>query len=62
MSEKTGELTQTGRTAVVLCSPEIRSPLRRMIEGSLPHVAVLGYNEVASEVKPEAVAMVGLNG
>ena len=26
-----------------------------MIESSMPHVAVLGYNEVASEVTPEAV-------
>jgi flagellar biosynthesis protein FlhA len=62
VAEKTGELTQTGRTAVLLCSPEIRSPLRRMIEGSLAHVAVLGYNEVSGDIKPEAVAMIGLNG
>jgi hypothetical protein len=33
-----------------------------MIEGSLPHVAVLAYNEVVAEVGVEAVGMVGLNG
>jgi flagellar biosynthesis protein FlhA len=58
---KTVELTQTGRQAVVLCSPHIRQVLRRMIEGRLPHVAVLAYNEIVPEVTVEAVAMVGIS-
>jgi flagellar biosynthesis protein FlhA len=62
IAAKVNEVTQTGRNAVVLCSPQIRGPLRRMIEGSLPTVAVLAYNEVAPDVAVEAVAMVGLNG
>ena len=36
IAAKVNELTQTGRNAVVLCSPQIRGPLRRMIEASLP--------------------------
>jgi flagellar biosynthesis protein FlhA len=62
VAEKANELTQTGRSAVMLCSPHIRSALRRMIETSLPQVAVLGFNEIASEVAVEAVGLVGLNG
>jgi flagellar biosynthesis protein FlhA len=62
ISAKVTELTQTGRSAVLLCSPQIRYPLRRMIEASLPQTAVLAYNEVVSEVSVEAVAMVGLTG
>jgi flagellar biosynthesis protein FlhA len=62
VADKCNELTQTGRSAVVLCSPQIRSSLRRMIEGTLPQVAVLAYNEVVPEVTVEAVAMVGMNG
>ena len=62
ISAKMNELTQTGRSAVLLCSPQIRLPLRRMIESALPQTAVLAYNEVVSEVSVEAVAMVGLNG
>jgi flagellar biosynthesis protein FlhA len=62
VAEKTVELTQTGRSAVVLCSPQIRATLRRMIETGLPHVAVLAYNEIAAEVTVEAVGMAGLNG
>jgi flagellar biosynthesis protein FlhA len=62
IAEKCAELTQTGRTAVVLCSPQVRGIVRRMIETALPQVAVLGYNEVAPEIAVEAVAMVGING
>jgi flagellar biosynthesis protein FlhA len=59
---KQNEITQTGRNAVVLCSPQIRSALRRMIETSLPQVAVLAFNEIAQEVTVEAVGLVGMNG
>jgi flagellar biosynthesis protein FlhA len=62
IAARMSELTQSGRHAVLLCSPQIRQPVRRMIESSLPAVAVLGYNEVVPEVAVEAVAMVGLNG
>jgi flagellar biosynthesis protein FlhA len=62
IGEKCNELTQTGRNAVVLCSPQVRSALRRMIEGTLPQVAVLAYNEIVPDVTVEAVAMIGMNG
>lgn len=62
VADRIAELTQSGRSAVVLCSPQIRAVLRRIIEGALPQVAVLAYNEVVPEVAVEAVAMVGLNG
>jgi flagellar biosynthesis protein FlhA len=61
VSEKAGELTQTGRQAVILSSPSVRQALRRMIENSMPHVAVLAFNEVVPEVTVEAVALVGMN-
>ena len=59
ISAKMSELTQTGRSGVIFCSPQIRLPLRRMIEAALPQTAVLAYNEVVSEASVEAVAMVG---
>jgi flagellar biosynthesis protein FlhA len=61
VSEKTTELTQTGRQSVILSSPSVRQALRRMIENSMPHVAVLAFNEVVPEVTVEAVALVGMN-
>jgi len=62
ISQKVSELTQTGRQGVVLCSPQIRQTVRRMIETAMPHTAVLSYNEVVPQVTVEAVALVGLNG
>jgi flagellar biosynthesis protein FlhA len=62
IAAKAAELTQTGRSAVILCGPQVRMALRRMVESSLPHVAVLAFNEVAPEITVEAVALVGLNG
>ncbi len=59
---KSSELTQAGRSAVLLCGPLIRSAVRRMIENSAPQLAVLGYNEIVPEVTVEAVALVGMNG
>lgn len=62
VAARVAELTQTGRSAVVLCSPHIRAALRKMIEGSLPHVAVLAFNEVVPDVSVEAIGLVGMNG
>jgi len=62
IAAKTNELTQSGRLAVVLCSPQIRQTLRRMIESSLPHTAVLAYNEIVPEVAVQALAIVAMNG
>jgi flagellar biosynthesis component FlhA len=33
-----------------------------MIEGALPQVAVLAYNEIVPEVAVEAVGLIGMNG
>ena len=62
VAAKAAELTAGGRAAVVLCTPQVRSAVRRMIEASLPHVAVLAYNEVVPEVAVDAIGMVGMNG
>jgi flagellar biosynthesis protein FlhA len=62
ISNKVLELTQAGRSAVVLCGPQVRSAVRKMIEVNVPHAAVLAYNEIVSEVSVEAVALVGMNG
>lgn len=62
IATKVNEVTQTGRTAVLLCSPQIRSAVRRMIESALPQVAVLAYNEIVSDVSVEAIGLIGMNG
>ncbi|MBC8107056.1 MAG: flagellar biosynthesis protein FlhA [Anaerolineae bacterium] len=62
IGEKVGELTQLGRSPVIVCSPQIRASLRRMIETAIPQVAVLAYNEIVQEVSVEAVGLVSLSG
>jgi flagellar biosynthesis protein FlhA len=62
IAAKTQELSPTGKSAVILCGPNIRLALRRMIEPTLPQVAVLAYNEVVPEAIVEAVGLVGMNG
>ncbi len=62
VGEKIGELTQLGRNPVIVCTPQIRAALRRMLENAIPQVAVLAYNEIVSEVAVEAVGLVSLNG
>lgn len=47
-----------GQQAVLLCSTTLRLPLRKMIERYHPTIAVLAYNEVASQAEVEFVETV----
>ena len=47
-----------GRPPVLLASPQVRQWIRRLIETSLPHVAVLGYNEIVRGVNVRTHSMV----
>lgn len=52
-------LTRTGASPVIIASPRVRAVVRQIIEGSLPTVSVLGYNEILSGVEIESVELVG---
>lgn len=52
------QITFTGEMPVLLVHPDVRLVVRRIIEGTLPHVAVLSYNEVAPGVQLKSVGMV----
>ncbi len=56
--EELGRLTQMGHHPVVLASPQVRGPVRQLVEPHLPNAAVLGYNEVSKGVEVEALGMV----
>lgn len=47
-----------GQTPVVLCSPQIRAWVRKIIEGALPQVGVLAFNEIVRGVEVESKGMV----
>lgn len=59
IAEELAHLRKLGRRPVVVCAPQLRVMVRRLISASLPEAAVLGYNEIDSvEVQP--VASVGI--
>jgi flagellar biosynthesis protein FlhA len=60
VAQAAGVLTGENRPAVVVCSPQVRPALARLIEVDLPQVAVLGYNEIIPQVAVQPAAMVGL--
>ena len=47
-----------GLQPVLLCSPTLRLPLRRLVERYLPTLQVLSYNEVSSRAEVEFVGQV----
>jgi flagellar biosynthesis protein FlhA len=50
-----------GRAPVVLCSPQVRTWVRRLIEPAMPQVAVLAYNEIVRGVEVKSLGLVVLN-
>ncbi len=59
MGDGLASLRQQGRRAVVVCAPQIRPILRKLLAASMPEAVVLGYNEIDS-VDVESVASVGI--
>jgi flagellar biosynthesis protein FlhA len=57
IAQTVGKISLEG-TPVILCSPAVRPHLRRLTERYLPHLAMLSYNEIGSDVTLKAVAMV----
>ena len=57
IAEQLQRLVAAGHPPVVLCSPPVRAPVRRLLESSLPNVTVLGYNEIDG-VQVESISMV----
>jgi len=53
-------LTAAGHHPVILASPTVRAVVRQLMEPLSPAAAVLGYNEVATGVDVESMALVTL--
>jgi flagellar biosynthesis protein FlhA len=47
-----------GMRPVLLCSARIRRHLRRLVEQTLPHLAVCSYNEITSGISVETIGVV----
>jgi len=49
-----------GATIAVLCSPQIRMWIRRLIEPAMPHVPVLAFNEIVRGIEVRSLGLVVL--
>ena len=58
VSDGVGRFTEHGRKPVLVCSPQVRPTVRRIISVVAPEAAVLGYNEVNC-VEVESIGSVG---
>lgn len=52
---------KAGGVSVILTSPAIRLPLRRLLEGFFPQVAVLSVHEILPEVKVESAGVIRID-
>ncbi len=60
IAKEVEKLASLGYQPVILCHPGVRPYLRKLIEGVLPQVAVLSYNEIAPGVEVKSMGMVSL--
>jgi len=58
LSQKTAELVQNSLPPVVVVGAEIRLPLKRFIEPSMPRLTVLSFQELPSACEVENVGIV----
>lgn len=61
VNEENRKCIGMGYPAILLVAPELRKPIRRILERDLRSVAVLSYNEIVSDVELEAIGMVSIN-
>lgn len=45
---------------IILCSPNVRLPLRRMVESVLPQAIILSYNEIIPDTEVYSVGTIGI--
>jgi flagellar biosynthesis protein FlhA len=60
LNQKTADLIQNGLPPVLIVGAEIRLPLKRFIEPSMPRLTVLAYQELPSSTEIENIGMVTL--
>jgi flagellar biosynthesis protein FlhA len=59
LREARDQLQGEGRVPVVITRPEIRSYLRRLLEGPLPELMVVAYSELSMDVELESMVQIG---
>lgn len=58
ISGQVQQLQERGLQPILLCSPPVRSALRKLTERSFPNLVLLSWNEIAPKVNVNSVGMV----
>ena len=53
-------ISNTGGSAIILTTADIRRYVRRLIDSELPHVAVLSYQELSPELQIQPAGRIGI--
>ena len=61
VNEENRKCIGIGYPAILLVAPELRKPIRRILERDLRGVTVLSYNEIVADIELEAVGMVSVD-
>ena len=61
VNEENRKCIGMGYPAFLLVAPELRKPIRRILERDLRGVTVLSYNEIVADIELEAVGMVSVD-
>jgi flagellar biosynthesis protein FlhA len=60
MQKFIGAFTANGLQPIILCSPNTRMSLRKILEKFFPNLVVLSHNEIVREVNIKSLGMVEL--
>ncbi len=58
VADEIGKLVARGLVPIVMCAPQVRLQVRKMLEGKIAGCVVLSYNEIIKEVQVESHGMV----
>jgi len=61
LTRKLEDFSRLNRQPIVLCSPQIRSHFKKLVDRFIPDLVVLSYNEILSNVKIESIGTVVLD-
>lgn len=61
VARKVGEFSSLNYQPVILCSAQIRSHFKKLVDRFIPNLVVLSYNEILDNVRIQSLGTVGLS-
>ena len=61
LTGKLEKFSQLNRQPIILCSVQIRSHFKKLVDRFIPNLVVLSYNDILNNVKIQSIGTVGLS-